>query len=249
MKVKNVSDSFLFPVGNLVGDDAKTVVRKDGESDEDYGKRSNELRAKMAESSAIRAQNVKSVADGKPLMEESMPLADLQAQLDPDRLAKYKSLGVELPSDLIKVTMTLGSLVFDLFQVTMKPPTAPLAAALFSRRVQSLAARLQKDEFELADDLLDQVRPALEDEKLWATTNLTIYTLVKGQKNYLQVNNNAAGFFPNVVTSAINVFLPEVTDTASEEVAAEPAPATTADPQPVQAVENAPETPSATPTT
>jgi hypothetical protein len=42
--------------------------------------------------------------------------------------------------------------------------------------------------------------------------------MVGDQKTYLQVNNTAAGFFPNVVNAAIGVFIPEASaDTASEE--------------------------------
>lgn len=193
MKVTNLTQGFLFPVAHLVGDGPDTITRLENESDDDYAKRSAELREKMAEATTNKTEDV----------------SELQAALSPKALADYLALGARLPSDMITVEMSVGSLVFDLYQSTAVPPKAPLAVALFSKRVQKMATDSQKEEFELDDSLLAQLRKPLEDETLWNTLDLTLTTTVAGQKVFFRVNHNAAMYFPKVLEAALTLFIPE----------------------------------------
>lgn len=225
MKVTNVSDSFMFPAGNVVGDDAATVTRNKDETDDDYVKRSVDLRGQMATVSAARQALYAGgkTPDAEALAANTAAAVELQKSLNPQKVEQYKSLGANLPSDMVRVTLTLGQLVFDMFTITAEPPKPPLAAALFSKRVQNLASRVQNDEFDLTDELLGQIRPALEDDKKWAEINLTVYATVDGKKYYIRLNSNAAAFFPNVIQAAIKVFVPEAEAAADEAVAQEKA--------------------------
>lgn len=193
MKIVNQSQKFLFPVSNLTGDSPDTVTRLDGETDEDYQKRSLEVRGAMADATISKTEDVTA----------------LQSSLNPKVLSECLALGARLPTDMVEVTMSVGSLIFDLYQSTAVQPTAPLAVALFSKRLQNLASSVLQDEFELEDRLLPQLRKPLEDESLWNVLDLTLSTEVNGQKVFLRVNHNAAMYFPKVLEAALSIFIPE----------------------------------------
>jgi hypothetical protein len=115
-------------------------------------------------------------------------------------------LGVVLPVDRVEVEVNLGTLVFDLYTANAQAPTAPLAIAKHNAKVQSLALNAEKEELDISEEVLEVVKKPLEDEEKWLSTSFSGIVTVNGQKNYLQLNSKAAGFYPKVMAALMKLY-------------------------------------------
>lgn len=133
---------------------------------------------------------------------------DFDKNVDPQYLANLQRLGAETLYHMVPATLTLGNLLFDLFTVTTKQPTAPVAQALLARRAQRFADALQGESFDLDESTVAQLREGIEKDELWDACPITLFTEVKGERVYFQVKSFAAASFPEVMKAAIDIFVP-----------------------------------------
>ena len=98
-----------------------------------------------------------------------------RAQLSPETKKALDLLGVQLPSDLLPVTLTLGSLLFDIHYADSTPPEAPLRRALYERARLDFAGRLNQDSFELTADEAKKIEQVLSDDAAWEKVRVTVH--------------------------------------------------------------------------
>lgn len=202
VKVKNVKDSVFFPIGMILPDDETTIIRAEGMEDEDYKAHQGRVIGMMNEYSTA-----KHAAQTAPT-DIPHDVETLRAFINPARLATYELYGAELPSDLVKCSVSIGSLIFDLFNLCAPRERAPLAQALQRREVDSLAKWTKRDAFEIAPSLLKVIRPGVEKEELWKELRLSLEIETPGGAKYTQVTVAMANHFPNIVHATVALFLP-----------------------------------------
>jgi hypothetical protein len=105
----------------------------------------------------------------------------------------------------VNVTMTLGSVLFDLYiQATIKnEPKAPLAKVLYLNKRNDYGKLLSSDEFEIPQELRDLIKDTLLDDAKWDATNLSA-TLDNG----VELNIRAVGLqaYKQIMTELIQIY-------------------------------------------
>jgi hypothetical protein len=173
------------------------TARRDGESDEAYKSRDSQLRTRMSEAAGMPESATKDFVT-KQIKSEMMPEVS-------QKLSEY---GANLLDDKVNLTVTLGSLFFDLYEISAPPPAeAPMAQLLHKKKREELATRLEGEEFALTKAEIATVRPALEDPKVWETVKISASYTVGEEKRYVSLTNKAAPFFGSVVNAAVEYIL------------------------------------------
>lgn len=132
----------------------------------------------------------------------------------PEQLrAELDAMQVALPGDMIDLTMSVGSLIFDTYMHVVKPPQAPLARHLYQKRCQDLAELLDKDEFELPDYAKGAVKQCLSSEPIWAQLNASVWSEIDSKdgkvKRFTPINSKGVNYFNEVVNALTGVFIEE----------------------------------------
>jgi len=96
--------------------------------------------------------------------------------LSPAAKEKLAALGVELPTDLVSVSLNLGSMMFDTLYSHKFPPGAPLRRAIFEKTKQDFALKLSSPEFELTDEEVKSLETILGTDELWDKVQLSVHT-------------------------------------------------------------------------
>lgn len=117
--------------------------------------------------------------------------------------------GVELHIDQIPVTITLGSLIFDIYTAETKQPEAPLAKAAFARKIQELAAQLNQDEFTLAADVHNTVAKVLSDDEKWSKSKFSAAVrAANGEEAYTTLSHVGVQYFGQIIEACLDIFAP-----------------------------------------
>lgn len=117
------------------------------------------------------------------------------------------SVGAESPNDLVNVTMTLGSFLFDIYICHTKAPEAPLNLYLHNKKLAEFATDLSKGELVVPKEVLDVVKDVLSDKNKWESTNFATFTMVNGHKKTIGMKAAGASYFNQILTAAIEACL------------------------------------------
>jgi hypothetical protein len=152
--------------------------------------------------------------------------AKLSATLGDPAKAALASVGATLPTDVVQVKLDFGAFLFDLYIAGSVQPQAPLAVAAHQRRLQEIAARLEKDSFELKPEELAVIKKVLESDPIWTKLQFSAYVEVKNDKGepdrrVITLTTEGIRFYNKTMTAALKLF--EATDEKSEQPA-EPTP-------------------------
>lgn len=197
MKTANTKSTFPFSVSILMPRLPFITARKEGEAEEDHKTRDVDLRKRSAEAAALPDGEAKDAA-----------VASVHQEMVPEIVQRLAEYGAKLQEDRVPLTVSLGSLFFDLYEISApQPAEAPLAQMIHKKRRDELATRLESEEFELSRQEINTIRPGLEDPKVWETVKLSAYYMIGEEKRYVSLNNKAAPFFGSVVNAAVDYVL------------------------------------------
>jgi len=223
--LRNEDERGTFPASALLGplSDIEGAVRsamiERGETSKDDPEQAEKVKAKVADLRKAIVEMSIARQNKDESLEEKQNI--VRSYFTDKFLEAVDSLGVRTHVDNVEVLLNPGSLVFDLYVNTYRPPQAPLALALHQSKVQKMAADMEKSEIPITDDILNVIRKPLEDEKLWLSMNLTGRIKVDGQTKYLTLNSAAAAFYPKTMNAVLQLFDMGVFD--DEEGTQEPA--------------------------
>ena len=140
---------------------------------------------------------------------------DFFENLSVENKVRFKSVGIEVPTDLIKLSLTLGSFVYDILVPSIPKPTAPLRLAAYKKHLGDLAQQLLQPEFTLTAEELESLRTVLDDDALWLKVRVEADV---GDSNLsLPLTQEGLTAFDQVIQAAINLFEPEKTAEKVEE--------------------------------
>ena len=125
------------------------------------------------------------------------------SSLSVESKTQFKTLGIELPTDQVSLTLTLGSFVYDVIVPSIPKPSAPLRVAAYTKYLGDLAQKLMQEEFELTQEELDSLRKVLDDETLWSQ--------VKVEADFnstlsIPLSQNGIQMFDQVIKASIKLF-------------------------------------------
>jgi hypothetical protein len=203
IKVKNVSETCEFPASSLVGSltDLKAAVSAKFKSENpDSTDKDSEVNFEEFRKASVAFSRNK-YPDIQAELEDN-----LRSFFDEQYLKTMESLGARTPAESIQVSMSLASLVFDLYVNTVVAPTAPLAKAIFQSKVNKLAESMDSEEVSFDAETLKVIRKPLEDEAMWEKLNLTGRINVNGETRYLQLSTMAMSFFSKTLGSVLGLF-------------------------------------------
>lgn len=196
MKATNVSALAVFPASAVIPPPKTFLSAEDGETPEALADRENALRKRMMEVSLMEAGPAKDQAVG-----------ELEASMPDEYRTQLKAFGARLPSDNLDLTITLGSFFFDLYALVAKAPAAPLAQAIYQKKLQDLAVRLEESELSLSQEEVSIIKPSLENEAVWDKAVLSASVKVGDEKRYIQLSNKAAPYFAPVLNAAVTYLM------------------------------------------
>lgn len=172
-KIKNTSQSILVSATEFVSDTWKN------------------------EKSVEALEKVKTAEDVEQAKKEFFSSLSVESK------TQFKTLGIELPTDQVSLTLTLGSFVYDVIVPSIPKPSAPLRVAAYTKYLGDLAQKLMQEEFELTKEELDSLRKVLDDETLWSQ--------VKVEADFnstlsIPLSQNGIQMFDQVIKASIKLF-------------------------------------------
>lgn len=151
----------------------------------------------------------------------------IQDSLAPVAVKALASVGASLPFDAIQVHLEFGSFLYDLYDLGSVKPLAPLAAAAHQRRLQNLAARLEKGDVTLKPEELAVIKRVLESDELWKAAKFNCYVEAKGEsgeteKRALTLTVQGIQFYNKTLNAVVKLF-EAPNETAADKPASETA--------------------------
>lgn len=134
--------------------------------------------------------------------------------LSPESQKQFKTVGIELPTDNVKLTLTLGSFIFDIIVPSIPKPSAPLRLAAYNKHIGDLAEKLTQPDFDLTLDELESLRKVLDDDGLWSQVKIEADL---GSSLSIPLSQNGIQMFDQVINAAIKLFEPEKLEEEKEE--------------------------------
>ena len=145
------------------------------------------------------------VGDNAPNLEHEKEAA--RAALPENVLKELDSLGCEMPTDVVELSMALGDFLYHVYAVHTKKPESPLAIKRMERRLQDLAVLFGSESFEVPADVVSVVTSVLEDDKKWAASQFGATVTVKDQQKYIGLTSHGAKMFTKVIEEAVTLCL------------------------------------------
>jgi hypothetical protein len=142
-------------------------------------------------------EKVKTVEDMEEAKKEFFSCLSVESK------TQFKTLGIELPTDQVTLTLTLGSFVYDIIVPSIPKPSAPLRVAAYTKYLGDLAHKLMQEEFELTQEELDSVRKVLDDETLWSQVKIEADL---SSSLSIPLSQNGIQIFDQVLKASIKLF-------------------------------------------
>ena len=139
------------------------------------------------------------------------------SSLSVESKTQFKTLGIELPTDQVSLTLTLGSFVYDVIVPSIPKPSAPLRVAAYTKYLGDLAYKLTQEEFELTQEEFDSLLKVLDDDSLWS--QVKIEADLSGSLS-IPLSQSGIQVFDQVINASIKLF----EESEPQEVVSEPAP-------------------------
>lgn len=143
-------------------------------------------------------------------------LAEVSDILPQTLKAELTQVGAKLPTDEIVLNVSLASFLYDLYTNNLKVPDAPFKQKALEKRLQELAADIDKDEFELKEVY---TRKMIDNLGYKDFNNGLIFTawvdLPEGsdpKQLYTRINGTGVKFFGLIVNAAYDILAPFATE-------------------------------------
>lgn len=141
--------------------------------------------------------------------------AAVKAKLDETMTAEQKEQlavrGLASLADEVAIQYSLGAMLLDLVSQVTQKPTAPLAAAVYSKNMIELFVLAKADEIDekkpIIVDALKTVKKPLASDDTWANIKLTVTAMFPNNPSPVVVNSSVAALFPNVVAALVQAVL------------------------------------------
>lgn len=194
---QNISSSVFFYVGSLLQSFPEIVQKLPDELDDDFKKRDLEFRKAMALASNIP------IGDSKEAEYDR-----LETQLLPHVREAAANFGARLLTDRVEITLDLGNFLFDLYMLSLpSPANAPLAQAIYQRKLQELSSRLEGETITILPNELALMKLGIESEALWSNIKTSAHFDLNGETKYFTLNDRGTSMFSPVVNAAIDLVL------------------------------------------
>jgi hypothetical protein len=118
-----------------------------------------------------------------------------------------ESLGVTKPSDTVEFSLSLGSLIFDVYHTQTEMPKAPLALERERAKRLSLSEELDKDTFDVPDDVKSILEKTLSEDSEWTKIGISTHFKVGEETRTLQLNSVALDIFHDTKKALMSIFL------------------------------------------
>ncbi len=116
-------------------------------------------------SEAISAYAIEQDPDQKAQKKEAA-----KALIDNHMAAELKYLSVDLPIEPLMLTQKVGNLLYDIYLSHITEPKAPFAKAIWQKKNQDYAHKLDQETFEVPEEVRQVCYKAMADEDLWKKT-------------------------------------------------------------------------------
>lgn len=146
----------------------------------------------------------------KAVPETEEQRAEIIEKLPPVVKEQLAKVGAEIPTDLVDLSLDLGSFIFDVYYSNQQTPEAPLRKALFEREKQDLALKLSQKSFVLPEPVVSELTNVLSDDNLWKKVKISVYTGdPKGSnKNHYNFSHLIINNFGKVLEACLKLCLP-----------------------------------------
>ncbi|MEM4379362.1 MAG: hypothetical protein QXL01_01565 [Thermoplasmatales archaeon] len=133
---------------------------------------------------------------------------ELMASYSKDIRKDLSDLGCDTPLDIIPISLSLSSFLFDIYMSGVSVPSAPLARKIFEKETLDLAEKLKgPDEFDFSDKLQEVVKEVMMDDKKWENAKIHIEASTVNGKITIPLIHKAANMFPEVLEAATKLFM------------------------------------------
>jgi hypothetical protein len=121
--------------------------------------------------------------------------------------AAADTLGVEKISDSIDFSLSLGSVIFDIYHVQTQLPKAPLAQEREKAKRLKLAESLEQDDFEVPEDIKQLLEKTLTDDSVWEKIAISTHYKVGEENRMLQLSSVALDVFQDTKKALMSLFV------------------------------------------
>lgn len=133
----------------------------------------------------------------------------LKSMYSPEAVGTLETFGKELHTDGVEPTLTLGSVLFDIYLSQQKEdPSAPLLKMAYNKKIQDLAALFNSDEFEVPEDVMSVVKDVLSDDKKWKECSFTVLlNRADGRHHAVSISSAGMNVYTEVMSSLLRLFV------------------------------------------
>lgn len=120
--------------------------------------------------------------------------------------AEREKFGSVSPTDELVVALNLGSLLYSIFVSHNTAPLAPMAKALYNKKLTELAESMAKDTFTLPPEVKDLCQRVMVNDQMWSKVEVFPSGCVTdGPVVELSMNYKGAELFTNLIEKAVEV--------------------------------------------
>jgi len=159
-----------------------------------------------------KSGSIANVRESKPLPFAALLSAEDRTKITGDALPEAlkgiaDSLGVEKASDTIDFSLSLGSLIFDVYHTQKEMPKAPLALERERAKRLALSEELDKDSFDVPPDVKEILEKVLLDDEEWKKIAISTHFKVGKETRMLALNSAALDIFSDTKKALMSIFI------------------------------------------
>ena len=117
------------------------------------------------------------------------------------------SLGVENLGDNVNFSLSLGSVIFDIYHTQTQLPKAPLAQEREKAKRLKLAEEFDRDAFEVPEDIKALLEKTLSEDSAWEKIAISTNYTVGDETRTIQLNSLVLDLFQDTKKSLMSLFL------------------------------------------
>jgi len=117
------------------------------------------------------------------------------------------SLGVENLGDNVNFSLSLGSVIFDIYHTQTQLPKAPLAQEREKAKRLKLAEEFDRDAFEVPEDIKALLEKTLSEDSTWEKIAISTNYTVGDETRTIQLNSLVLDLFQDTKKSLMSLFL------------------------------------------
>jgi len=161
---------------------------------------------------APKSGSISNVRESKPLPFAALLSTEERTKITGDELpdalkGMAESLGIQKASDTIDISLSLGSLIFDVYHTQKEMPKAPLALERERAKRLALSEELDKDSFDVPPDVKEILERVLLDDEEWKKIAISTHYKVGRETRMLQLNCAALDLFSATKKALMSIFI------------------------------------------